>query len=244
MPTRSDRANSTIHVVANDLRKGASVQPAAPLSSVLDESWPVRYRFESANALHRHLAARPFFIPDPGVPGEAGARVIVEIDFAGAVEQSIVRGRLATRQQDGVWLDLAFAHPTAWWDARSGLPRRAQRRLGCDLFAEVQPRTAAPWFCRAVDISEGGLRLATGPFQSLLPRDEVVVTLSSADPGLVPVRLDGRVVWAWGREAGLAIERPTPELRTLIDALASRWSEAGQVEHQKGCHCETGQRQP
>jgi hypothetical protein len=244
MPTHPDRPKSTIHAVANELRTGAPVQPARRISPVLDESWPVRYRFESANALHRHLAARPFFIPDPDVPGEAGARVIVEIDFAGAAEQSIVRGRLANRQQDGVWLDLAYAHPTAWWDARPGLPRRVQRRLGCDLFAEVQPRTAAPWFCRAVDISEGGLRLATGPFQSLLPRDQVAVTLSSADPGLSPVRLEGRVAWAWGREVGVALEQATPELRTLIDALASRWSEVGQVEHQKGCHCATGQRQP
>jgi PilZ domain len=212
---------------------------------VLDESWPVRYRFESASALHRHLAAGPFFIPDPLLPGEPGSRVIVEIGFAGGVEQSLVRGRLAARERDGVWLHLAFAHPTAWWDHAAGLPRRAQRRLGCDLFAEVKPQTGAPWFCRAVDLSDGGLRLATGPFQSLLPGDRANVTLMSGDPVLQPAQLEGRVTWAWGREAGLAVDELTVGLRALVAAVQWRWDEAREIQHGPGCHCcAAGQRQP
>jgi hypothetical protein len=217
---------------------------AASGSSVRDESWPVRYRFESASALHRHLAAGPFFIPDPTMPGEPGSRVIVEIGFAGGHEQSLVRGRLATRELDGVWLELAFAHPTAWWDAYAGHPRRAHRRLGCDLFAEVQPRLGAPWFCRAVDISEGGVRLATGPFQSLLPGDRADVTLISADPALQPASLKARVAWAWGREAGLAVDELTPGLRAFIDAIRWSWDGAREIEHRPGCHCEAGHRHP
>jgi hypothetical protein len=211
---------------------------------VLDESWPVRYRFESASALHRHLAAGSFFIPDPLLPGEPGSRVIVEIGFKGGPEQSLVRGRLATRGRDGVWLDLAFAHPTAWWDADAGLPRRTHRRLGCDLFAEVQPAVGFPWFCRALDISQGGMRLATGPFQSLLPGDRANVTLISVDSAIQPARLEARVAWAWGREAGLAIGEPTVGLRAFIAAIEWRWHEARQIEHRSGCYCEAGQRHP
>jgi hypothetical protein len=217
---------------------------AAVPCAVLDESWPVRYHFESHSTLHRHMAARPFFIPDPEVPGKPGSRIIVEIDFIGAVEQSILRGKLAARESDGVWLDLAFAHPTAWWDAYAGLPRRSRRRLGCDLFAEVEPAVGPAFFCRAVDLSEGGVRIATGPFQALLPGDRVCVNLSAADAALEPLRLNARVAWAWGREAGLALEAATPGLRALIAAVEHRWDEAAQVEHRKGCHCETGQRQP
>ena len=211
---------------------------------VLDESWPVRYHFENAVALHRHLAKGPFFIPDPELPGEPGSRVIVEIDFAGALEQALVRGRLSSRENDGVWLELAPSHPTAWWASTAGLPRRAWRRLGCDLFAEVQPASGLPWFCRAVDVSEGGVRLATGPFQSLLPGDRVSMTLSSADARLEPVRLGARVIWAWGREAGLAVDELTVGLKALIAAVEWRWDAARKVEHRKGCHCEAGQRQP
>jgi len=155
-----------------------------------------------------------------------------------------VRGRLVTRARDGVWLDLAFAHSTAWWDADAGLPRRRQRRLGCDLFAEVQPDAGAPWFCRAVDISEGGVRLATGPFQSLLPGDRADVTLVSADSALQPARLEAQVTWAWGREAGLAIGELTVGLRAFITAIECRWDEARQIEHSPGCYCEAGQRHP
>jgi hypothetical protein len=210
----------------------------------MDESWPVRYRFESASALHRHLAAGPFFIPDPTMPGEPGSRVIVEIGVKGGNEHSVVRGRLSARARDGVWLDLAFAHPTAWWNATAGLPRRARRRLGCDLFAEVRPQSGAPWFCRAVDLSEGGVRLATGPFQSLLPGDRAEVSLISSDSALQPALVNARVAWAWGREAGLSIAESSLGLRALIAAIQWRWDGAREIEHRPGCHCETGHRQP
>jgi hypothetical protein len=252
MPTRSDLTNSPESDLADALRKASSVDSVAQISSspppviasVLDESCPVRYHFESQGALHRHLATRPFFIPHPQLPCALGARVIVEVDFAGAVEPSLLRGRVIAQKPDGLALDLAFTHPTAWWDAHGGQPRRNRRRLGCDLFAEVQPKKGAHWFCRAVDIGEGGVRLATGPFQSLLAGDRATVTLSAADPAVQPVQIDGRVAWAWGREAGVAVEEASADLRALVDAVASRWLTAHEVQHGKGCHCETGQRQP
>lgn len=256
MPTRSDCANSPELPLAEGLRPVTAVESAAqaiaqailtaplPAASVLDESCPVRYHFESQGALHRHLAVRPFFIPHPRLACAPGDRVIVEVDFEGAVEQSLLRGRVIARQPDGLTLDLAFTHPTAWWDAHGGQPRRNRRRLGCDLFAEVQPKKGPHWFCRAVDIGEGGVRLATGLFQSLLAGDHTTVTLTAADPALHPVRLEGRVAWAWGREAGVAVAESSPELRALVDAVASRWQTAEEVRHAKGCHCETGQRQP
>jgi hypothetical protein len=254
MPTRSDLTNSPDLPLAEGLRSASPVQsavepivtmpPPQGLASVLDESCPVRYHFESQGALHRHLAARPFFIPHPQLACAPGGRVIVEVDFAGAVEQSLLRGRVIARQPDGLTLDLAFTHPTAWWDAHGGQPRRNTRRLGCDLFAEVQPKKGAHWFCRAVDIGEGGVRLATGLFQSLLAGDHTTVTLTAADPSIQPVRLEGRVAWAWGREAGVAVEVASPELRALVDAVASRWQTAEEVQHQKGCHCASRPRQP
>jgi hypothetical protein len=102
----------------------------------------------------------------------------------------------------------------------------------------------AAWLCRALDISEGGLRLATGPFQSLLPGDRVEVTLIATDASLQPARLQARVAWAWGREAGVALDEATAGLRAFIEAVQSRWDVARQLEHRPGCHCEAGQRQP
>jgi hypothetical protein len=211
---------------------------------VLDESLPVRYRFESAQALHRHLAGDGFFVADPSLPGAPGSRVIVELDFDGAA-RSLIRGRLCSRERDGVWLDLATSHTTAWWDANAALHRRKLRRLGCDLFAEVQPSRGAPWFCRAVDLSEGGARIDTGPFQSLLPGDRVALTLISPDPMLRPAELPAKVAWAWGREAGLTVEEVTVELSGLVAGLKWRWDEVREIVHDDGCHCgAAGHRHP
>jgi hypothetical protein len=215
---------------------------------VLDQSFPVRYRFENANALHAHLGpSNFFFIADPTLPGAPGARFIVEIEFERGEGRSLVRGRLCNRVRDGVWLDLAIAHTTAWWDSAASLHRRAWRRLGCDLFAEVRPEEGQPWFCRAVDLSEGGLRIDTGPFQSLLAGDRLAVTLISADPLVQPAEMQAQVAWAWGREAGMAIKSATSELHEMIAGVKWRWDAAPTVRHRDRCQCGArpgGQRHP
>ena len=59
---------------------GGSLIRWQPIFPVLDESWPVRYRFESLGALQRHLRlGAGFFLPDEALPGGPGARVIVEV---------------------------------------------------------------------------------------------------------------------------------------------------------------------
>jgi PilZ domain len=214
---------------------------------VLGESFPILYRFESAAALYRHLESSGFFLADPFLPWSSGTRVIVELDAGVGQARSLLRARLAGRERDGVWLDLAASHTTAWWNSAACLHRRERRRLGCDLFCEVRPAHGAPWFCRAVDLSEGGARIDTGPFQSLLPGDRVEVTLLSADPMLRPAELPARVAWAWGREAGLAFDESGVELRGLVAAVEWRWDEARRIEHGPRCHCGLragGQRQP
>ena len=79
---------------------------------VLDESWPVRYRFDSLRALQRHLRLRGgFFLPDPDMPGGPGSRVLVEIAVPETSDGPLLHGRVRERVHDGVWLDVPSARP-------------------------------------------------------------------------------------------------------------------------------------
>src|SRR5438270_2003565 len=77
------------------------------MSPVLDESWPVRYRFESLAALQRHLRlGAGFFLPDAALPGAPGSRVIVEIAVPETTDHPLLHGQVRERMRDGVWLDV------------------------------------------------------------------------------------------------------------------------------------------
>jgi hypothetical protein len=224
------------------IRRGA-IRPAA------DESWPIRYRFESLRALQRHLRlGTGFFLPDAALPGAAGARVIIEIAVPETLDRPLLHGRVRERVGDGVWLDVPSARPAARWEPDPTGPRRRHRRLACDLFVEVQPKGGAPWLCRALDLSERGLRIATG-LEVGIRGDEVAATLLSHDGQLAPAELRGRVVWSGSRETGIEVLEQSRAYQVLLAAAAGRWALVEEIEHAADCACAqrevaTGQRQP
>jgi len=219
------------------------------ISPVLDESWPVRYRFESLGALQRHLRlGSGFLLPDVDLPGGPGSRVIVEVAVPETTDRPLLHGRVRERVGDGVWLDVPAARPAARWEPDPDGPRRRHRRLACALFTEVRPRGAEPWLCRALDLSAHGLRVATG-FETGIRGDDVSATLISPDAHLAPATLRGRVVWAAARETGIEVIERSPEFDALLAVAAARWELVDEIEHAAGCACSqreiaTGQRQP
>jgi hypothetical protein len=216
---------------------------------VLDESLPIRYRFESLGALQRHLRlGTGFFLPARALPGGPGARVIVEIAVPETLDRPLLHGRVREWGRDGIWLDLPSARPAARWEPDPSGPRRQHRRLACELFVEVHPKEGAPWLCRALDLSERGLRIATG-LETGIRGDEVIATLLPPLGQLAPAELRGRVVWAGSRETGIEVVGPSREYQTLLAAAADRWALVEELEHAHDCVCAqrdvaTGQRQP
>src|SRR5437016_565461 len=170
---------------------GGSLIRWQPILPVLDESWPVRYRFESLGALQRHLRlGEGFLLPDAALPGGPGARVIVEVAVPETSDRPLLHGRVRERVHDGIWLDLPSARPAARWEPDPNGPRRRHRRLACELFVEVHPRGGEPWLCRALDLSDRGLRIATG-LETGIRGDEVAATLISSNDHLAPAGLRG-----------------------------------------------------
>ena len=216
---------------------------------VLDESWPVRYRFESLAALQRHLRlGAGFFLPDAAVPGAPGSRVIVELAVPETTDHPLLHGRVRERLDSGIWLDVPAARPAARWMPPPNGPRRRHRRVACELFVEVQPRGGEAWLCRVLDLSERGLRIATG-LETGIRGDDVIATLLPPDGRLPAAQLRGRVVWAASRETGIELIDHTPELHTLIAKAAGRWEMVQEIDHAADCACAqrelaTGHRQP
>jgi|SRR4051812_10271884 hypothetical protein len=213
----------------------------------LDESWPVRYRFESLVALQRHLrAGRGFLLPDGALPAGA-SRVIVEVGLPEANDRPLLHGRVRERDADGIWLDLPMARPAARWTPDPNAPRRRSPRVACDLLVEIHPEGALPLLCRALDVSDRGVRLGTA-LETGVRGDRLRAVLLSADGHLPPAEIDGRVVWAAARETGLELTGESAEFRTLLALAASRWDLVREVAHGPSCACAqgaaTGQRQP
>ena len=207
---------------------------------VLDESWPVRYRFESLAALQRHLRlGSGFFLPDAALPGGAGSRVIVEISVPETTDHPLLHGRVRERLRDGVWLDVPSARPAARWAPDASSPRRRQRRIACELFVEVQPPGGDAWLCRALDLSERGLRIATG-LETGIRGDEVLVTLLPPEGYIGAADVRGKVVWAASRETGIELLDDSPELRTVVAAAAGRWALVQEMVHERECPCAQG----
>lgn len=242
-------ANSGSPVPASVLLGADPVIRWASSYPVLDESWPVRYRFESLAGLQRHLRlGAGFFLPDGALPGAPGGRVIVEIAVPETTDHPLLHGRVRERVGDGVWLDIPSARPAARWTPAPNGPRRRDRRLACELFVEVQPRGGEAWLCRALDLSERGLRIATG-LETGIRGDDLIVTLLPPDGQLAPAQLRGRVVWASSRETGVELLDPSPELQRLLALAAGRWDLVQEIEHAGDCACAqrelaSGQRQP
>jgi PilZ domain-containing protein len=240
---RDDRLLAAVLLRRIPVIRGGAIRP------MLDESCPVRYRFDSLAALQRHLRlGAGFFLPDPALPGAPGARVIVEVAVPETSDRPLLHGRVRERVHDGVWLDVPSARPAARWEPDPSGPRRQHRRLACELFAEVQLQGGLPWLCRALDLSERGLRIATG-FETGFRGDAVSATLLSPDGQLAPAALRGRVVWAGAGETGIEILEQSREYQALLAAAAGRWALVEEFEHARDCACAqrdvaTGQRQP
>ena len=119
-------ANSGSPVPASVLLGADPVIRWASSYPVLDESWPVRYRFESLAGLQRHLRlGAGFFLPDGALPGAPGGRVIVEIAVPETTDHPLLHGRVRERVGDGVWLDIPSARPAARWTPAPNGPRPA-----------------------------------------------------------------------------------------------------------------------
>ena len=228
---------------------GGSLIRWQPILPVLDQSWPVRYRFESLGALQRHLRlGAGFFLPDEALPGGPGARVIVEVAVPETSDRPLLHGRVRERVQGGIWLDLPSARPAARWEPDPNGPRRQHQRLACELFVEVHPRDGEPWLCRALDLSDRGLRIATG-LETGIRGDEVAATLISSNDHLAPAGLRGRVVWSASHETGIEVLDPSPQFQEMLGAAAGRWALVEEIEHSRDCTClqgdsATGQRHP
>lgn len=209
---------------------------AAP---VADSSWMIRYRFESPAALERHLRYGDggFFVPFPGVPGHSGSRVVVELALPGRDDVALLHGSLGSRSCDGVRLALPSMRAASRWTPGPDAPRRRHRRLPCDFFVEVQPAFAPAWLCRALDLSEGGIRLATGSFETGVAGDAVALTLVPAALDVDSFQLSTRLSWAGPREAGFALRALAPELLRVLQALESRWVSLHELSHSALCPC-------
>ncbi len=213
----------------------------------LDESWPVRYRFESQSALQRHLRVdRGFLLPDGALP-DGATRVIVEIALPESVDRPLLHGKVRERNGEGLWLDLPMARPAARWTPDPGAARRRSQRVACDLYVEVHPDGTVPLLCRALDLSEHGVRLGTS-LETGVRGESLRAVLLSADGHLPAAEISARVVWAAHRETGLELIGECAELRALLAVAASRWHLVREWAHDPDCPCAQGaaigQRQP
>jgi hypothetical protein len=204
-----------------------------------DSSWMIRYRFESRAALDRHLryGSGGFFVPVPELPGPFGSRVVVELGFPDDGDPALLHGLLRSRSFEGIRLAMPSIRAASRWTPGPDSPRRQHRRVACDLFVEVHPPHASPWLCRALDLSDGGVRLATGSFETGVAGDEVSLALLAPDGDLAPIELRTRLCWAGSREAGFALAAPPSELGSVLEALDARWVSVHELAHSAQCPC-------
>jgi hypothetical protein len=195
-------------------------------------SWLVRYQFESAQSLVKHLSlAEGFFVPRRPLPGNEGARVIVEIGLPDSVHRCL-HGRLGKSFADGVWVEA----PSARSLARRALerPTRLHRRLACDLVVEAGHAGAEPWMYRALDLSAGGLEVSAGTLELGMPGDEVKATLLARE-AIATVR--AKIVWSGTRSSGLQLLDADASFGNVLLAVEDRWRAAQEITHDDACIC-------
>ena len=208
----------------------------------------IRYRFQSAAEFERHLRLGDgvFFVPGVDIAGMQGERVVVEIVFPHTDDSPMLHGRLLSRPGDGVWLEAPSARAAARWAPGADSPRRRQRRIPCDLFVEIRTPEMNPWLCRALDLSESGIRLATGSFETGVAGDVVTLTLLPDEAS--PVESRARLGWAGAREAGFALIQRPRALKALLRVLSMSERNVYDLAHSDECPCgaapATGQRHP
>jgi hypothetical protein len=183
----------------------------------------LRYDFESLEAFARHLRlGNGLFVP---LRPPRGNRAALEISWPDRADPMLLHGRVRERNREGAWIDL----PPTWILGPLGSSRR-DRRVPCDLFAEVKPQEGSPYLCRALDVSPRGARLATGAFEVGVKGDEVALTLLAPGAPEIPAR----VAWSGAREAGLELLETPAGLVDLIAAADAQWEK---LEHSSSCRC-------
>jgi hypothetical protein len=195
-------------------------------------SWLVRYRFESAQSLVKHLSlTEGFFVPRRPLPGDEGARVIVEIELPVSVHR-FLHGRVGKSFADGVWVEAPSARSLTR-RALEGLTR-LHRRFACDLFVEAGQAGAEPWMYRTLDLSAGGLQVSAGTLELGLPGDEVKATLLARE-AIVTVR--AKIAWSGTRSSGLQLLDADASFGNLLLAVEDGWRAAQEITHDDACIC-------
>ena len=201
------------------------------------ESCMIRYRFESRAALDRHLRyGDGFYVPAPDL-SVFGARVVVELVLEDDADPALLHGFVGSRSFDGVRLAMPSVRAAARWSPGPDSPRRRHRRTACDLFVEVHPAHGSPWLCRALDVSEGGIRLASGAFDAGVAGDEVSLALLPPDARFSPIDVRAQLCWSGARDAGLAFSSEPRDLKFLLGALEERGLSVRELSHSASCAC-------
>lgn len=208
------------------------------LSPEPDQSRLLRYRFDSPKELYRHARVQKgFFVPGRALLGEPNDRVMVEVEFPGAPCRPLLHGQILARSEAGVWLLVRGALTMTRWSPGPGAPDRKDRRLACDLFAELRLRGTLPWVCRVADLSAGGLRVAAAAIELGIANDELDVILLPRDSRESPASLHVRLAWAGARDAGLQILEADGALSHIVAEAQARWENVPQVVHDAECLC-------
>lgn len=195
-------------------------------------SWLVRYRFESAQSLVKHLSMMEgFFVPRRPLPGDENARVLVEIELPDGVHR-FLHGRVGKSFGDGVWVEAPSARSLARRVMET--PTRLYRRFACDLFIEAGRPGDDPWMFRTLDLSAGGLRVAAGTLELGMPGDEVEATLLSRE-AIATVR--AKIAWSGTRSAGLQLIDADAAFGNVLLAVEARWHAVQEIAHDDSCIC-------
>lgn len=201
-----------------------------------------RYQFDTAAQLRRHcrlidgrvLLFFPF--PDDEPTPSPRSRALIEICFVGSGQQTSLSAVVHPHEGTGVcgsWLELRALSVVAGLQSAIAMPKRWQRRLALDQLAWVSHADGPVLSCPVLDISRGGARLWGIP--GALPSvGEPLRMRLPESPTLV-----ARIVWAHGREVGIAF---APESLRAADEIYARveelWASARVARHQPDCTCD------
>src|SRR5882672_4297044 len=105
-----------------------------------------------------------FFLREPRSTMPGGSRVVIEFSLADSEQATTLRGSVLARidgegGQSGVWIEFPDSRLARRLEqGKAALADRHQRRLGCDMLAEVK-QDRLPLLGRIIDVSLHGLRI-------------------------------------------------------------------------------------